>query len=430
MANPLDNRTILRFAKAFRSGAGIEQHLENLDRILLMRNKVKIIRMYLRKHPHDVRINREIGQGVLIEIPMSANTRNIKRRPKIKERKQSRALFLKAIFRDVILYNSFLYPAFFRHLLKRYYHPPQGQFPIINAGEKFRRMHQEYKIDLLVMHYVGTADSEEIIEEAAKLRIPYVFINHFSNDRFRDVSIREQLQDAAGIAGVCGVGIPSWLKGRFCNVSNGIDVDFFNPEGVEARKNKHIRPIIFYPARIVPAKGQIDLIKAYGKLQKEGLRGRLVLAGRADSREYENSLRKMVKREGLDEDVTFLGELDREEVLKWYKKSSILAFPTYHQEGLPRILMEAQAMKVPLVAYTIGGVPEAVINGKTGFLVKKGDIDAFTEKLQILLSKDELRRRMGEEGRKFVEERFSLEALAERHERFYLSVLGRRKNGR
>jgi len=442
MTDKLDGLTILRFSHTFRRGGGVEEHLNNLDHILLTRNKVKIIRMYLAEElKGGGKANRRIAQGSLVEIPMPVSVSamqshsNKLKQPKTSflkiifralivynPYKQSKLSFLKVKFRELIVYNPFLYYVFFRQFLRRYY-PRPGAFEVINAGEVARRIFQEYNVDLLVMHYVGGVDSAEIIEEAKKLGIPYIFINHFANDSFINISVREQISDAAGIAGVTGIGIPKRIKNHFYNVSNGIDLEIFNPVRTRPLGVETNIPTIIYPARIIPNKGQKDLINAYISLRSNGFRARIVFAGRTDSVEYEEELRGLVRRNGLSDDVLFLGQLNTEELRDWYGVSSIMAFPTYHQEGLPRILMEAQAMKVPPVAYIIGGTPEALQDGKTGFLVRKGDIKTFTRRLRELLINEERRKKMGEEGREFVKKQFSLEALAERHEKLYLSVL-------
>ncbi len=282
---------------------------------------------------------------------------------------------------------------------------------------------QTCALPILVMHHVGTIDSAEIIEEAKKLGIPYIYINHYSNNQFNNVSIREQIVDVAGIAGVSGFEVPRRLKEHFCNLSDGIDLELFDPYGARPLNIEKNVPTIIYPARITRVKGQTDLIKAYAKLRSEGLRARIVFAGRADSHEYEEELRGLVRKNGLTDDVLFVGQLNTEELRDWYGISSVMAFPTYHQEGLGRILVEAQAMKVPPVAYIIGGTPEGIQHGETGFLVRKGDIQTFTERLRELLTNETKRKKMGEEGRRFVQENFSLEALADRHEKFYLRVL-------
>ena len=421
--NNLDGLIILRFAKAFQSGGGVELYLEDIDHILLTRNKAKVIRMYLEKESTGGKTTtKDIGQGRLVEIPMHVSVGTMQSNSNREENWQLTTSFFKNIFREFIVYNPFLYRIFFRDFLKRYYPRPMG-FEIKNAGEKVRKILKEYNVDLLVMHSVGTVDSAEIIDEAKKLRIPFIFINHFSNLSFNNVSIREQISDAACIAGVTGIGIPKRLKGHFHNVSDGIDMKVFNPERVRSVGIGTNISIIFYPARITPVKGQSDLIKAYAKLKSDGLHAKIVFAGRTDSPKYEDELRELAKKSKLADEVLFIGQLNTEELRDWYGISSVLAFPTYHQEGLPRILMEAQAMKVPPVVYIIGGTSGGLQDGKTGFLVQKGDIKTFTERLRELLTNEELRRKMGEEGRKFIEKNFSLEALAERHEKLYLSVL-------
>lgn len=422
MINTLDGITILRFAKVFRSGGGVEQYLEDLDHILLTRNNANVIRMYLEKESKvGETTSKKIGQGSLVEFPMPVCVGAMQPNSNKRKNKQSKTSFLTTIFRDFIVYNPFLYRAFFRNILKKY-SPGPGLSPIRNAGEKVRSIHQEYNVDLLVMHYLGTVDSAEIIEEAKKLGIPYIFINHFSNVSFISISKREQLIDAAGIAGVSGIAVPTWLKDRYYNLSDGIDTELFSRVRVRSPGIETNIPIIIYPARIARAKGQSDLIKAYVKLKSEGLRAKIVFAGRTDSAEYEEELRELVRNSRLTDDILFLGQLNTEDLRDWYGVSSVLVFPTYH-EGFPRIIMEAQAMKVPPIAYIAGGTPEGIQHGKTGFLVRKGDIQAFTERLRELLMDETKRKTMGEEGRKFVQENFSLEALADRHEKFYLRVL-------
>jgi len=74
-------------------------------------------------------------------------------------------------------------------------------------------------------------------------------------------------------------------------------------------------------------------------------------------------------------------------------------------------LKEAQLMKKPVVATNVGGNPEMMINGKTGFLVEKGNSKQLIEKLSLLLEDGDLAKKMGNEGRKFVEETFNWELI-------------------
>ncbi|OPY12183.1 MAG: GDP-mannose-dependent alpha-(1-6)-phosphatidylinositol monomannoside mannosyltransferase [Syntrophus sp. PtaB.Bin138] len=85
-------------------------------------------------------------------------------------------------------------------------------------------------------------------------------------------------------------------------------------------------------------------------------------------------------------------------------------------------------MKVPVVAYRIGGTPEGIVHGKTGFLVRKGDLKSFADRLKELLTDGKKRKAMGEEGRMFVQKKFSLEAFADRHEQYYATILSHSRN--
>ena len=92
-------------------------------------------------------------------------------------------------------------------------------------------------------------------------------------------------------------------------------------------------------------------------------------------------------------------------------------------EGLGRVLLEAQAMGKPVIAYESGGMPDALVAHKTGFLVKTGDYLALGERLKYLMNNPEQRFAMGESGRTFISQTFSVSALVARHERFYTKVL-------
>ena len=78
----------------------------------------------------------------------------------------------------------------------------------------------------------------------------------------------------------------------------------------------------------------------------------------------------------------------------------------------PLTLQEAQLMKKPVVATNVGGIPEIMINNKTGFLIEKGDANSWIEKLSLLINDEQKRKTMGEEGRKFVEENFNWNIIA------------------
>jgi len=86
-------------------------------------------------------------------------------------------------------------------------------------------------------------------------------------------------------------------------------------------------------------------------------------------------------------------------------------------------------MGKPVIAYDCGGMPEAMLADKTGYLVKTGDYAALGERVTHLLENPGERFAMGKNGREFVQERFSVSSLLERHERFYSNALSGRPAG-
>ncbi|MCI0416245.1 glycosyltransferase [bacterium] len=125
-------------------------------------------------------------------------------------------------------------------------------------------------------------------------------------------------------------------------------------------------------------------------------------------------LKEVVHFTGLQEDVVpYLSAMDI------YLNSSIF-------EGLPISLLEAMSMKLPVVATCVGGVPEVVVDGKTGFLVPPRNPETLAEKVSFLLSNDQLRHQFGLAGRALVEEHFSMQRMTQQLEELYLRVLEKR----
>lgn len=98
-------------------------------------------------------------------------------------------------------------------------------------------------------------------------------------------------------------------------------------------------------------------------------------------------------------------------------RCTLAVFPSVYREGLPRFLLEAQAAGKPVVAYDVRGSRDAIENGRTGLLVPPADVDAFCQAAQRLLADEDLRRRLGEAGRRWVRGKFSLIASVRRSSR-------------
>ena len=419
----MDGTTILRFAHAFETGGGVERYLDDLDQMLLQRNAMTIFRLYLASDRRQLAERVEsIGRGQLVKVPLPlADNEGVQ----VAADNDDHGSAMKRIFRDHVLYN----PALWRLGVEKMFlqRPiPRRSGQAVGAGAKVAEILKRQRVDLMALHFMGGSDSDEIIQEARRAQVPFVVVNHFSNDRFLHLSIRKHATLANAVSGVNGLDLPRYVRQKFHNVSDGIDVDFFQTRLAKPAIAGDRPPQILLPARVLRSKGHLDLVRAAQALKRQGVPFRIAFAGRTDSEDFVQQLRKEITQAGLDGDIEFLGSLSIERLRDAYAASAMVALPTYHHEGLPRCILEAQAMNLPVVAYATGGLAEGLIHGETGYLVDTGDLSGFVARLEQLLRRPELRQRMGEAGRSLVEQRFSLEALASRHENLYGKFLGAR----
>jgi glycosyltransferase involved in cell wall biosynthesis len=390
----LDGVTLFRFAHMWRNtnSGGVEAYLQNLNRLLLEKNSMRILQMYLIEGdgPFDIEIQK-VGKGEIIWVPSIID--------KNSTGTLSRIPHLSAIFR------GFLKP------------PPSISHDLLLSTLN------KNKPDLAVFHWISE-DSKLILQYLDKRNIPFVVVNHFDNKRLNRHYIKKQISNSLAIGGVSNVDVPRFLKDQFFNLSDGVDTDFFQLGKAFAISKKIKTPFIFLPSRITEGKGHIDAIKGLHWLTRNGVSAALVFAGRLESHSFKEKLSRIALDQGLKERVIFAGELKPEDLRNWYAASDVVILPS-QSEGLPKVLLEAQSMEKPVVAYDAGGVAEAMQNEVTGFLVKKNDYESLAHQLKQLLENNKKRHQMGGYGRKFVIKRFSLQSLVIRHEDFCLRMLGK-----
>lgn len=416
----LDGVTIMRYADITRGRAsgGVEQYLWHLDHGLLQRHRLTVLQIYMTTDDTNEAIEVEnVGMGRILWVPVAIRQ-------------------MGGVLADLPRRMGYLY----RRILRLYQQEGKGQYrakltAMWNVlhhaedhlrygtavlGEHLSRLLITQKVDLLALHWLNH-DTGALISRARKAGIPFVFINHFSNTRFLQRLTQKWITGAAALGGVSDEGIPDYIRTRFVNLSDAVDTDFFSLEKAQPI-GRSMHPIVLLPARIEHGKGHRDLMEAARILMAKKTDLALCFAGAVDSESLHQELRGSAAAMGLEERVLFLGERSPEEIRNWYARSSIVVLPTY-SEGLGRVLLEAQAMKKPVVAYDAGGTSEALIPDETGFLVRRGDVGALAERIGFLLENEAEGLRRGERGREFVSARFGLPALIQRHETFYLSVL-------
>ena len=191
------------------------------------------------------------------------------------------------------------------------------------------------------------------------------------------------------------------LGARKCDVLyNGVDTKFFN-----GKRKKHSRIRITFVGRLIKDKGVQDLLKAV-----KGLKAEVVIVGKGP---YENELKKLGGK--------LVGEKNSKGVREILASSDILVNPSYG-EGLPTAVLEAGAMGLAVVATDVGGTGEIIDDGKSGFLVKAGDVKSLRNKMSVLVKNAKLRQKFGVGLQKTVREKFDWDTIALKLEKVLKSL--------
>jgi len=169
-------------------------------------------------------------------------------------------------------------------------------------------------------------------------------------------------------------------------------------------------PVMLFSGRIVPEKGLADLLRCMTRLPTV----RLIVAGDGPERRH---CQKLSRRLRLDSRVDFRGWVDSRLMGRLYREASLTVMPSLWPEPFGITGIESLSHSRPVVAYSTGGIPEWLEDGRQGFLVERGNIKAMGESIQKLISDPTLTQTYGEAGRKKVEDvynpRSHYEALME-----------------
>jgi glycosyltransferase involved in cell wall biosynthesis len=189
-------------------------------------------------------------------------------------------------------------------------------------------------------------------------------------------------------------------------VYHGIDLDLFNPAKKIARNGA--KPEILSIGRFVPKKGFPVLITALGRVKEKGCEFHCNIVGGG---ELQNELEALARELGLQENISFHGKKSQTELLAFYQTADLFALACEVQEdgdrdGIPNVLVEAMAMKIPVVSTRISGIPELIIHNETGLLVEQKNPEALAEAISSLLQNHELARQLTESGLRKVQEDF------------------------
>ncbi len=195
-----------------------------------------------------------------------------------------------------------------------------------------------------------------------------------------------------------------------------VDTNLFNPDnkvrGDQLRKQVGFanRPVLISVSRLMARKGHDLLIKAMPQLKTKIPNLALIIVGDGS---YRDQLSKLVSKLNLESDVYLTGKVPFAELPDWYAAGDVFAMPCrtrmggWDVEGLGIVYLEASATGLPVIAGDSGGAPEAVAQGKSGYVVSGTEESELISRVIELFEDVQLRADMGTFGRKWVLENWT-----------------------
>jgi glycosyltransferase involved in cell wall biosynthesis len=209
---------------------------------------------------------------------------------------------------------------------------------------------------------------------------------------------------------------------RCQTVFDGVDINHFVSKNRRSASQKNGIKQLLFVGRVSPEKGVHVLLDAFQKVIENYPQAQLKIVGGHGSLpiQFEAALSDDPKlselasfydgnyfahlQSKLSADmashVSFAGSIPHRQLVSLYQNADMLILPTVYGEAFGMPIIEAMAMEVPVVATKCGGIPEIVVDGKTGLLVEGGDSTALAQAILRLLSDEDLRKSMGKAARK------------------------------
>jgi len=178
-------------------------------------------------------------------------------------------------------------------------------------------------------------------------------------------------------------------------------------------------------ARLFKLKGHEDLFAVAPEIVRRHPRVKFLLVGDG---EWRGKFQDQARSLGLEKHIVFAGLIPPDEVPRYVGVMDALVHLSL-REGLPRALPQALAAAKPVIAYDCDGAREVCFDDKTGYLLRPGDLGGLADRLSRLIETPSLRERLGQAGREFVRENFSVERMVDALHALYLKLATHGRNG-
>ncbi len=294
------------------------------------------------------------------------------------------------------------------------------RFPLIKFNKEYRKLMNKltsYNIEHIIINtrfyilsLVGTTYGYKhnintyVIEHGSN----YVTLNNkflnFCANRYEDLItsyIKPRVSGFYGVSNESGL----WLS-NFNIKAKGTWYNAINDDLGEITKTPHTGINFLYVGRIIEQKGIEDILISYTKLKQEYPHINLYLAGDGEKLNY-------YKEKYQDKSIHFLGRINYQELITYYKKTDIFLFPVKHPEGFPTALLEAGITKCAVITTNLGGIKEIIKNRKNGLIIEAG-VDSLTLAMKELIESPETRYKYSESLEKTVKKNFTWDIVGKK----------------
>ncbi len=194
---------------------------------------------------------------------------------------------------------------------------------------------------------------------------------------------------------------------------NIVDINIF-------KRNKNIKKekLILFVSNFTKDKGADIAFNIVEKILNDDKDTKALFVGNSYDRHLLDSIKKLRKNKRIE----FLRNINLSKLVELYNKASVVILPSRY-EAFSRVLAESQSCGTPVVSTKVGGIPEVVMDKKTGFLVDYGKWDQMKEHINILLNDDSLNKKIGKYGSLHIQKKFNKQIVAQKLIRIYESVV-------
>jgi glycosyltransferase involved in cell wall biosynthesis len=257
------------------------------------------------------------------------------------------------------------------------------------------------------------------ISKSKKILTAYRFINPFVT---KIISVSEAVKRQVNLQEKVNLN-------KIVTIYNGVDSNKYINTNQKKALKLHLKlntsaAIVGVLANIKPIKGIEYFIYAASKVQKQFPHTQFIVIGvclpNIESITYHNKLKSLIKELKLENSFFFLG--GRSDIHEILSIMDVSVLPSL-SEGFSNTVIESMSVGKPVVVTDVGGNSEAVIHGKTGFVVPPRNINKLTEAISLLLADKKLAKSMGKAGRRRIKEHFSIEKMINEIENLYITTI-------